>query len=78
MFDNALPQRRDDEKIDFMTAKLDSLTKNCRRLSTARHYEMQGLASEVGIMRNDLKMLEHHLACHRAAGHSMPRIAEAP
>eukprot|EP01064_Diplonema_japonicum_P035760 TRINITY_DN7844_c0_g1_i1.p2 TRINITY_DN7844_c0_g1~~TRINITY_DN7844_c0_g1_i1.p2 ORF type:complete len:358 (+),score=85.44 TRINITY_DN7844_c0_g1_i1:2150-3223(+) len=54
-------RKRDDAAIQSLTERLGSLTRQCSRLSTARHYEMVGLASEIGIVKNDMKMLEHHL-----------------
>ncbi|KAJ9444161.1 hypothetical protein DIPPA_15085 [Diplonema papillatum] len=63
-----------DKRIVYYTSKLDRLVNDCRRLSSAKHYEMHGLASEVGLVRNDMKMLE----CCLKAQKQPPAGALAP
>eukprot|EP01060_Flectonema_neradi_P040284 TRINITY_DN911_c4_g1_i1.p2 TRINITY_DN911_c4_g1~~TRINITY_DN911_c4_g1_i1.p2 ORF type:complete len:372 (+),score=79.29 TRINITY_DN911_c4_g1_i1:2163-3278(+) len=65
--ETAAKQRQtDDKRIDHLTSKLTTLTRQCQRLSKAKSYEMQGLASEVSIVKNNLKMLECFIDCGAA------------
>ena len=61
-----LQRETDDKRIDHLSSKLAILTNQCQRLAKAKTYEMQGLASEVSIVKNNLKMLECFIDCGAA------------